>query len=75
MKLDISDTTILERTAYTVEIDFHSDFSYEYKIILNLEIEHLKYELKKIIEVYQYDYTQGEDIEIVSNLKNYFYTF
>ena len=73
--LQMDDTKLLERTAYTIEITFNDDYTYEYKIILNLEVEHFKYELKKIVEVYQYDYEVGEDIEIINNLKKYFYTF
>ena len=75
MKLDNHKVVLLERSNYSITFSYSDTFEYSYKITLNLEVEYEKDELKHIVEVYKFNYELGEDKEILSNLKTYFYTF
>lgn len=75
MVLDNHKIVLLERSNYSITFSYTDNFEYSYKITLNLEVEYEKNELKHIVEVYKFNYELGEDKEILSNLKTYFYTF
>lgn len=75
MRISEYNVILLEKSSYSVDFKFNEDNSYKYEIILYLEVEHEKNELKNIVEVYTYTYELGEGDGIISNLKKYFYTF
>lgn len=74
--IDEYDVKLLERSNYKVIFDnSDKDNGYNYRIVLNLEIEHKNDNVNNIIEVYSFNYELAEDFEKISNLKKYFYTF
>ena len=74
-KLNKENIKISKRSNYKINFSFDDDNKYYYSINLNLEFDYTKKEDKTIIETYKYDYEQGEDVEYLRNLKNYYYSF
>lgn len=73
------DIILSKRSSYDVIFSFNDDFTYSYKIILNLEFDLYRQELvdelrKGIVEVYKYTYDENNN-ELISNYKNEFYKF
>ena len=75
IKLNKENIKISKRSNYKINFSFDDDNKYYYSINLNLEFDYTKKEDKTIIETYKYDYEQGEDVEYLRNLKNYYYSF
>lgn len=75
IKLNRDDITFSKRSNYNIDFVFNEDNTYQYKTQLNLELDYEKIDEKVIIEVYKYIYEQGEDIEYIRDLTNYYYSY
>jgi len=75
IKIDEYNVTLLEKSNYSIIFTYDEENNYTYRIVLNLEIEKEKNEIKRIVEVYIFSYEEIDNIGKINDLKRYFYSF